>query len=93
MPLLFLMKLQHRRLPLRVVKSEEIRRVSVLLATGLIEAEIQALDSTTRYAPSQAATVIRITEEGLAEIRRGEARVRDHLDALEHRVLEDVAYA
>jgi len=90
MPLLFLMKLQHRRLPLRVVKAEEIRRVSVLMATGMIEAEIEALDSTARYAASQAATVVRITEEGLAEIRMGEARVRDQLDALESRVLADV---
>jgi hypothetical protein len=45
MPLLFLMKLQHRRLPHRVVRSEEIRRFSVLNATGLIEAEIEALHS------------------------------------------------
>jgi hypothetical protein len=90
MPLLFLMKLQQRRLPLRVVKAEEIRRVSVLLATGLIEAEIGALAPTVRYAASQVATVVRITEAGFAEIRMGEARVRDHLDALESRVPADV---
>jgi hypothetical protein len=90
MPLLFLMKLQHRRLPLRVVKPEEIRRVSVLMATGMIEAEIEALDSTVRYASSQAATVVRITEEGFAEIRMGEARVRDQRDALESQVPADV---
>jgi hypothetical protein len=44
--------------------------VSVLLATGLIEAEIKTLKATARYAASQVATVIRITEDGLAEIAK-----------------------
>lgn len=45
MPLLFLMRLQQVQLPVRVADPEEVRYVSVLLATGLIEAEIRALRS------------------------------------------------
>jgi hypothetical protein len=67
------MRLLHVRLPARIANPEDIRAVSVLLATGLIEAEIQALDSTLRYAASRVATVLRITEEGFAEL----ARMRD----------------
>ncbi|KQU89091.1 hypothetical protein ASC78_23280 [Variovorax sp. Root318D1] len=70
MPLLFLMRLKHTPLPVRVVQPEEIRNVSVLVATGLIEAEIAALKPTDPYAASRIATVIRITEEGLAEIAK-----------------------
>ncbi|WP_241027079.1 hypothetical protein [Variovorax sp. RKNM96] len=42
--------------------------MSVLKATGLIEAEIHALESTGQYAPSQVATVTCITEEGMVEL-------------------------
>jgi len=70
MPLLFLMRLQQVQLPVRVANPEEVRYVSVLLATGLIEAEIRALRSNGRYAVSQVATVVRITEDGLAEIAK-----------------------
>jgi hypothetical protein len=79
MPRLFLMRLLHVQLPVRITNPEEIRFVSVLLATGLIEAEIQALDSTARYAASRVAQVLRITEDGFAEL----ARMRDA------RVVED----
>ena len=70
MPLLFLMRLQHTPLPVRVVQPEEIRHVSVLVATGLIEAEISPLKPTDTYAASRMATVMRITAEGLAEIAK-----------------------
>lgn len=70
MPLLFLMRLQHVQLPVRVAHPEELRHVSVLVATGLIEAEVVALRSTARYAASRVATVVRITEAGLAEIAK-----------------------
>ena len=40
----------------------------MLLATGLIKAEVQTLHSTARYAAPHAATVFRITEEGYAEL-------------------------
>ncbi|MDP9928583.1 hypothetical protein [Variovorax paradoxus] len=70
MPLLFLMRLQHTPLPVRVVQPKEIRNVSVLVATGLIEAEIFPLKPTDPYAASRMATVMRITEEGLAEIAK-----------------------
>lgn len=58
------------QLPVRITDPDDLRAVSVLLATGLIEAEIQALDSTARYAASRAATVIRIKEAGFAELAR-----------------------
>lgn len=70
MPLLFLMRLQHVQLPVRVADRREVRYVSVLVATGLIEAEITTLKATARYPASQVATVIRITEDGLAEIAK-----------------------
>jgi hypothetical protein len=70
MPLWFLMRLQHEQFPVRVVEPGEIRYVSVLTATGLIEAEVGALEATTRYAASRLATVTRITEDGRAEIAR-----------------------
>ncbi|MCJ9674763.1 hypothetical protein [Neorhizobium sp. SHOUNA12B] len=68
MPLLFLMRLQHVQLPVHVVCPEEIRCVSVLAATGLVEAEIAPRMPAAPYAPSRLATVLRITESGLAEI-------------------------
>ncbi|MEJ1127332.1 hypothetical protein V9L20_07130 [Variovorax sp. CCNWLW225] len=70
MALLFLMRLQHVQLPVRVVVPEELRHVSVLVATGLIEADIGPLSPKARYASSRVATVLRITEDGLAEIAK-----------------------
>ena len=70
MPLLFLMRLQHVQLPVRVACPEEIRYVSVLVATGLIEAEIAPCKPAARYASPRLATVLRITEHGLAEIAK-----------------------
>jgi len=70
MPLWFLLQLQHEEFPVRVFEPGEVRYVSVLTATGLVEAEIGALEATGRYAPSRAATVRRITEYGHAEIAK-----------------------
>lgn len=71
MPLTFLMSLQHVPLPKKVVTPEDIRHVSVLKATGLIEAEIApALDGSGKYKNARNAIVTRITREGLAEINR-----------------------
>lgn len=70
MPLLFLMRLHQVQLPVRIADPEEIRYVSVLLATGLIEAELRDLKSSARHAVSKVATVLRITEDGLAEIAK-----------------------
>ncbi|MDR6890909.1 MULTISPECIES: hypothetical protein [Variovorax] len=69
MPYLFLMRLMHLQLPARITDPEDLQAVSVLLATGLIEAEIQTSRPTGRYAASRAATVFRITEAGYAELR------------------------
>jgi hypothetical protein len=69
MPLLFLMRLQHVQLPIRVASPEEIRNVSVLQATGLIEADIGWLGAT-QCTAIRVATVVRITEAGLAEIAK-----------------------
>jgi hypothetical protein len=70
MPLSFLNRLQHVQLPVRVANPDEVRHVSVLLATGLIEAEITTLKSTSPYVSSRMATVTRITEDGHAEIAK-----------------------
>lgn len=70
MPLLSLMRLQHVQLPARVADRREVRYGSVLVGTGLIEAELTTLKATARYPASQVATVIRITEDGLAEIAK-----------------------
>jgi len=70
MPLRFLLRLRHEQLPVRVAHMEELRAVSVLVATGLIEAEIAALQPTSVYASARMAMVRRITEEGLAEIAK-----------------------
>jgi hypothetical protein len=71
MPLTFLMSLQHVPLPKKVVTPEDIRHVSVLKATGLIEAEIApALDGSGKYKNARNAIVKRITKEGIAEINR-----------------------
>lgn len=66
------------QLPARIADPEEVRAVSVLLATGLIDAEIQALEPTARYAASPFAKVIRITEDGFAELgKMWDTRVRE----------------
>ncbi|MEJ1128411.1 hypothetical protein V9L20_12580 [Variovorax sp. CCNWLW225] len=70
MPLLFLMRLQHVQLPVRVACPEEIRSVSVLVAIGLIEAEIALRKPGAPYASSRLVMVLRITEHGLAEIAK-----------------------
>lgn len=71
MPLTFLMSLQHASLPKRVVIPEDVRHVSILKATGLIEAEIApALDGSGKYKNARNAIVTRITKEGMAEINR-----------------------
>jgi hypothetical protein len=68
MPLMFLLRLLNTQLPVRVVEPEEIRHVSVLLATGLIEGEITILKPASPYVASRLATVTRITEAGRAEL-------------------------
>ena len=70
MPLLFLMRLLHTQLPVQVVEPEEIRHVSVLMATGLIEGKITSLEPAGPYARASMATVAGITEEGFAEIAK-----------------------
>jgi len=71
MPLSFLMSLQYVSLPKKVVTPEDVRHVSILKATGLIEAEIApALDDSGKYKNAHGAIVLRITEDGAAEIQR-----------------------
>ena len=74
MPLSFLMSLQHVSLPKKVVSPEDIRHVSILKATGLIEADIApALDGSGKYKNARNAVVTRITEAGMSEINRMQA--------------------
>lgn len=70
MPILLLLRLQRVQLPVRVTDPEEVRQVSMLLATGLIQAEFEAIRTRARHAVWHVATVTGITEEGLAELAR-----------------------
>lgn len=70
-PLWFLLQLQYEEFPLGVIGPKEVQCVSVLTATGLIEAEMAPLNAAARYAALPVvATVTRITEHGHAEIAR-----------------------
>ncbi|RST52067.1 hypothetical protein [Variovorax sp. DXTD-1] len=69
MPLLYLLHLMTTPLPKVVTRLEDVRYVSVLKATGLVEADIAiALDPVGKYQVARTATVTRITEAGMAEI-------------------------
>jgi hypothetical protein len=70
MPILLLLRLQRVQLPVRVTDPEEVRQVSMLMATGLIHAEFEAIRTRARRTTWHVATVTRITEEGLAELAR-----------------------
>lgn len=71
MPLFCLMRLQHARLPLRLEQPEEVRCISVLAATGLVEAEFGAHPAIRgAYVVPQIAVVKAITSEGLQELER-----------------------
>jgi hypothetical protein len=71
MHLLFLLRLQHVELPMEIVRPEEIRHVSVLKATGLVEAEIApAIDPTGKFNMARTAVVTAITPDGIAEITK-----------------------
>ncbi|MCR8961126.1 hypothetical protein M0765_026380 [Variovorax sp. S2] len=71
MPLLYLLYLQNVALPKVVTRPEDVQYVSVLKATGLIEADIApASDPIGKYHVARTATVTRITEDGIAEINR-----------------------
>jgi len=71
MPLFFLLSLLNVQLPKAVTRPEEVLHVSVLKATGLIEAEIApAMDAAGKYNVARTAVVTCITEEGMAEINR-----------------------
>ncbi|MCR8958786.1 hypothetical protein M0765_013930 [Variovorax sp. S2] len=68
MPILLLLRLQRVQLPVRVTDPEEVRQVSMLVATGLIEAEFESIRTRARHAVWHVATVTRITEEGITEL-------------------------
>jgi len=71
MHLLFLLRLQYVELPTEVVRPEEIKHVSVLKATGLIEAEIApAIDPSGKFNVARTAIVTAITDDGVAEITK-----------------------
>jgi hypothetical protein len=71
-PLSYLLHLENARLPMHVTDARDVRRVSVLKATGLIEAAIDPAYDTAQgsYRLAQAALVVCITDEGHAEIER-----------------------
>jgi hypothetical protein len=71
-PLSYLLHLENARLPMHVTGAQDVRRVSVLKATGLIEAAIDPAYDTGKgsYRLAQDALVICITDDGHAEIDR-----------------------
>ncbi|MDR6427594.1 hypothetical protein J2738_003749 [Variovorax paradoxus] len=71
MPIFFLLSLRDVQLPKTVTRPEDVLHVSVLKATGLLEAEIApALDLSGKYKVAPMAIVTAITPEGVAEIDR-----------------------
>ena len=71
MPLFCLMRLQHARFPLRVEKPEDVRRISVLAATGLVEAEFNVPPAVKgAYVVPRIVVVKCITDDGLQELER-----------------------
>ncbi|WP_432725277.1 hypothetical protein [Variovorax sp. W6] len=66
MPLTLLLRLLHEKLPVTLTAEPDIRHASVLMATGLVEAEFH-LDHF-GYQQYESAVVFAITEEGHAEI-------------------------
>ncbi|WP_137860664.1 hypothetical protein [Variovorax sp. 3P27G3] len=66
MPLALLLRLLHEKLPVTLTAEPDIRHASVLLATGLVEAEFH-LDHF-GYQQYERAVVFDITDEGHAEI-------------------------
>jgi hypothetical protein len=71
MPLLFLMRLAYVQFPFQVIRPEEVIYVSVLKATGLIEAEFTPpLSANGKYVATQTAIVACITDEGMVELER-----------------------
>lgn len=66
MPLTLLLRLLHEKLPVTLTADPDIRHASVLMATGLVEAEFH-LDHF-GYQRYESAVVFDITEEGHAEI-------------------------
>ncbi|MES2247866.1 MAG: hypothetical protein V4645_11330 [Pseudomonadota bacterium] len=79
MPLALLLQLLNKRFPVTLTMDADIRHASVLVATGLIEAEFH-VDSF-GYQRYESAQVFAITEEGHAEIAtlcgRGGASVHE----------------
>ncbi|SEK17176.1 MULTISPECIES: hypothetical protein [unclassified Variovorax] len=70
-PLEYLLQLLRTRLPVDVIDANELKVVSLLKATGLIEAQLASSGAAkNRYWGSSGATVTRITEHGMAELAR-----------------------
>jgi hypothetical protein len=71
MPVDLLLYLNSRTLPLRMLDPADVRRASKLAAVGFVKAEIlPSFHAATREQTIASATVLEITAEGEAEIRR-----------------------
>jgi hypothetical protein len=71
MPLFCLMRLQHARFPLRFDEPDEVKRICVLAATGLVEAEFDAHPRLRGcYVAPRTVVVKGITTDGLQELER-----------------------
>lgn len=69
-PIAYLCHLLQETLPTKVTEPRELKLVALLKATELIEAEISAANGAHRgYLSIRAATVTRITDSGMTELR------------------------
>ncbi|WP_409173123.1 hypothetical protein [Variovorax sp. H27-G14] len=87
--------MEHVRLPMHVTDAQDVRRVSVLKATGLIEATIDpAFDPGGNYRLAQAALIVCITDEGHGEIQklRGGSVADTHAQAQPTQGLDPLDY-
>jgi hypothetical protein len=76
MPLTLLLRLLHEKFPVMLTADSDVRNASVLLATGLVEAEFH--HDHFGYQQYESALVFTITDEGHAEIaslQRGDVAI------------------
>ncbi|MFM9927279.1 hypothetical protein VLK31_30165 [Variovorax sp. H27-G14] len=71
MPIEYLLEIENAPFPLRVREPSAIRHIAVLMAVGLVEAEIYPpLDLCARFGEYQLAVVAGITVQGREELAR-----------------------
>jgi hypothetical protein len=94
MPLTYLLKIAHGRFPLEVTHAPDIRHVSILKATGLVEARISsAVGGGGIYRKAEIAVVFGLTDEGRRELFAMRSRLPATLPGSSQRARERRAQA